>query len=155
MLFLCASLFGCLSNEWYHLGVGVPPIFVYFSGWIGMFTGGTIWLLTHGHLFCVAGVPFLSTSRRGIFWCRCGSRMTSRSSAQGIGMDTPPCAAGAVYSDPAACPRGSCTFQGRTERPRLNPLSHQKVPRDPLSVIFVAFCLDVRTLTFCQRMGLQ
>ena len=22
----------------------------YFSGWIGMFTGGTIWILTHGHL---------------------------------------------------------------------------------------------------------
>ena len=22
----------------------------YFSGWIGMFTGGTIWLLTHGHI---------------------------------------------------------------------------------------------------------
>ena len=21
----------------------------YFSGWIGMFTGGTIWILTHGH----------------------------------------------------------------------------------------------------------
>ena len=23
-----------------------PPILVYFSGWIGMFTGGTIWILT-------------------------------------------------------------------------------------------------------------
>ena len=22
----------------------------YFSGWIGMFTGGAIWLLTHGHI---------------------------------------------------------------------------------------------------------
>ena len=27
--------------------VGAP--LVYFSGWIGMFTGGTIWVLTHGH----------------------------------------------------------------------------------------------------------
>ena len=24
------------------------PILVYFSGWMGMFTGGTIWMLTHG-----------------------------------------------------------------------------------------------------------
>ena len=23
---------------------------VYFSGWIRMFTGGTIWILTHGHV---------------------------------------------------------------------------------------------------------
>ena len=23
----------------------------HFSGWIGMFTGGTIWLLTHGHIY--------------------------------------------------------------------------------------------------------
>ena len=30
------------------VGVGAPPILVYFSGWIGMFTGGTIWVLTHG-----------------------------------------------------------------------------------------------------------
>ena len=30
-----------------------PPILVYFSGWIGMFTGGTIWILTHGHLIRV------------------------------------------------------------------------------------------------------
>ena len=22
----------------------------YFSGWIGMFTGGTVWILTHGHI---------------------------------------------------------------------------------------------------------
>ena len=24
-----------------HFGVGAPPIFVYISGWIGMFTGGS------------------------------------------------------------------------------------------------------------------
>ena len=28
------------QNQWYHVGVGAPPILVYFSG-IGMFTGGT------------------------------------------------------------------------------------------------------------------
>ena len=26
------------QNQWYHFGVGAPPILVYFSGWIGMFT---------------------------------------------------------------------------------------------------------------------
>ena len=34
------------QNQWY----GAPPTLVYFSGWIGMFTGGTIWLLTHGQM---------------------------------------------------------------------------------------------------------
>ena len=38
------------KHQWYHFRVGAPPILVYFSGWIGMFTGGTIWILTHGHL---------------------------------------------------------------------------------------------------------
>ena len=27
-----------------------PILRTYFSGWIGMFTGGTIWLLTHGQI---------------------------------------------------------------------------------------------------------
>ena len=36
------------QHQWYHFGVGAPSL-VYFSGWLGMFTGGTIWLLTHGH----------------------------------------------------------------------------------------------------------
>ena len=31
----------------------------YFSGWIGMFTGGTIWLLTHGQVFFL--LPWLAT----------------------------------------------------------------------------------------------
>ena len=26
-------------NQWYHFGAGAPAILVYFSGWIGMFTG--------------------------------------------------------------------------------------------------------------------
>ena len=28
-----------VQNQWYHFWVGAAPIFVYFSGWIGMFTG--------------------------------------------------------------------------------------------------------------------
>ena len=30
-----------------HFGVGAPPILVY---GVGMFTGGTIWILSHGHV---------------------------------------------------------------------------------------------------------
>ena len=41
---------GVGQDQWYHFGVGAPPISVYFSGWIGMFTEGTIWILTHGHI---------------------------------------------------------------------------------------------------------
>ena len=39
------------QNQWYHFGGGkfTTHFFVYFSGWIGMFAGGTIWILTHGH----------------------------------------------------------------------------------------------------------
>ena len=41
------------QNQWYHFGVirCTTHFRTYFSGWIGMFTGGTIWLLTHGHVF--------------------------------------------------------------------------------------------------------
>ena len=28
------------QNQRSHFGVGAPPMLVYFSGWIGMFTGG-------------------------------------------------------------------------------------------------------------------
>ena len=28
-------------SQWYDFGVGAPPHLVDFSGWIGMFTGGT------------------------------------------------------------------------------------------------------------------
>ena len=40
-----------LSKPRLHFGVGqfTTHFKTYFSGWIGMFTGGTIWLLTHGH----------------------------------------------------------------------------------------------------------
>ena len=36
------------QNQWYHFGVG--DFRTYFSGWIAMFTGGTIRLLTYGHV---------------------------------------------------------------------------------------------------------
>ena len=35
------------QNQWCHFGVVAPPILVCCSGWIGMFTWGTIWILTH------------------------------------------------------------------------------------------------------------
>ena len=38
------------QNQYYHFEVGAPPILVYFSGWIGMFTGGAIWILAHGQI---------------------------------------------------------------------------------------------------------
>ena len=41
--------FGC-QNQWYHFGVGAPPILKPILVGIGMFTGGTIWILTHGHM---------------------------------------------------------------------------------------------------------
>ena len=40
-----------VQNPWYHLGIGAPPILEPISVGIGMFTGGTIWVLTHGHLW--------------------------------------------------------------------------------------------------------
>ena len=44
-------LYGCgCQNQWYHLGVGAPPILEPIFVGVGMFTGGTIWLLTHGHI---------------------------------------------------------------------------------------------------------
>ena len=39
---------GCGSNQWYHFGVGAPPIFVYFSGDWDVHRG--YWILTHGQL---------------------------------------------------------------------------------------------------------
>ena len=35
-------------NQWYHVGVGAPPILEPILVRVGMFTGGTIWILTHG-----------------------------------------------------------------------------------------------------------
>ena len=40
------------QNQWYHFGVGAPPILVNFSGDWDVHSGYGI--LTHGHL----GVPF-------------------------------------------------------------------------------------------------
>ena len=37
------------QDQWYHFGVGAPPFSSIVVG-IGMFTGGTIWILTHGHV---------------------------------------------------------------------------------------------------------
>ena len=38
------------QNQWYHFGVGAPPILVYFSGdWDVHW--GTIWILTRAHMF--------------------------------------------------------------------------------------------------------
>ena len=36
------------QNQWYHFGVGAPPILSILVG-IGMFIGSTIWILTHRH----------------------------------------------------------------------------------------------------------
>ena len=74
---------------WHHFGVGAPPILVYFkgwrvntngipfwlvgefsahvtyfSGWIGMFTGGTIWVLTHSQM-ATFGFHFLGREPMG------------------------------------------------------------------------------------------
>ena len=41
-----------MQHQWYHFQVGefTTHFRTYFAGWIGMFTGGTIWILTHGQL---------------------------------------------------------------------------------------------------------
>ena len=48
-------------NQWSHFGVGAPILGPILVG-IGMFTGATIWVLTHGHLltlfFTVLGMLF-------------------------------------------------------------------------------------------------
>ena len=45
------------QHQWYHFGVGAPPMLVYLSGDFGMFTGGTIWILTHGQIGSVTRRP--------------------------------------------------------------------------------------------------
>ena len=46
-----------VQNQWYHFGIGAPPILEPMLVGIGMFTDG-IGVLTHGHL---AGLPMLVT----------------------------------------------------------------------------------------------
>ena len=50
------------QNQWYHFGVGefTTHFRTDFSGWIGMFTGGTIWILTMAR----KPAPVASTTRR-------------------------------------------------------------------------------------------
>ena len=38
------------QNQWYHFGIGAPPILVYFSGGWDVHWG--YGLLTHGHVSC-------------------------------------------------------------------------------------------------------
>ena len=38
------------QNPWCHFGVGAPPFLEPISVGIAMFTGGTIWILTHGKI---------------------------------------------------------------------------------------------------------
>ena len=42
------------QNQWDPILVGLGEfttrLRTYFSGWSGMFTGGTIWILTHGQI---------------------------------------------------------------------------------------------------------
>ena len=41
-----------VQNQWYHFGIGefTTHFRTYFSGWIGLFTGLMIRVLTHGHM---------------------------------------------------------------------------------------------------------
>ena len=40
------------QNQWYHFGIGAPPILVHFSGWIRMSAGGTIGVLIRSRASC-------------------------------------------------------------------------------------------------------
>ena len=52
------------QNQWYHFGVGAPPILVYFSGDWDVHWGYGI--LTHGHIFRRHGVFFETLSPGGL-----------------------------------------------------------------------------------------
>ena len=45
------------QNQWYHFGVGAAPILEPIRVGIGMFTGGAIWILTHGHIALIFQHP--------------------------------------------------------------------------------------------------
>ena len=51
------------QNQWYHfVAFCTTHIRTYFSGWIGMFTGGSIWVLTHTQ---IAGSSRIRVGRPG------------------------------------------------------------------------------------------
>ena len=60
------------QHQWYHVGVGAPPILEPILVGIGMFTGGT-GILTHGHVF--RSVP---SSSHGCSLARTGDRFGER-----------------------------------------------------------------------------
>ena len=72
--FSCSAC-GCGSNPMVPFWGRCTTYFrTYFSGWIGIFTGGTIWLLTHGHVRgrCSSAWPAdpeSSSPRRRRSWC--------------------------------------------------------------------------------------
>ena len=56
-----------VQHHWYHFGMGAPPILEPILVGIGMFTGDTIWVLTHGYIAIDAttlGVPRSGTLAR-------------------------------------------------------------------------------------------
>ena len=58
------------QNQWYHVGVGAPPILVYFSGDWDVHSGLT-GLFTHGHIVSReyrARVWLLSAGGSPMFW---------------------------------------------------------------------------------------
>ena len=50
------------QNQWYHFGVGAPPILVYSSGDLDIHWG--YGFLTHGHMSTLSMPPFASLSLR-------------------------------------------------------------------------------------------
>ena len=58
------------QNQWYHFGIGAPPILVYFSG-----DGDVHWgygILTHGQLASLdspgTSTPLVEIQRRRLSW---------------------------------------------------------------------------------------
>ena len=51
--FFYGCLLGVVSKEKQMVGEFTTHFRTWFSGWIGMFTGGTIWILTHGKVHAV------------------------------------------------------------------------------------------------------
>ena len=48
------------QSHWYHFGVGAPPILepILVVGLNRMFTGGTVWILTHGQILMSCDLGF-------------------------------------------------------------------------------------------------